>query len=175
MCYTDDAGRQQRFQYTYKVKHGEVEKVVCTECSASIHGIGTKRVRRIAEQFTQGLTPKDNRGRHENNRKLSGEIQEKVDDHLRSFPYRVSHYGGHGNKRRYLSSELSVLRMYNLFIEKFYPGHYAEIKAGKDPQKLDCEVKYRYYHNYYKVYFNYGFGRPKTDICHNLRRIRSKY
>ena len=37
--------------------------------------------------------------------------------------------------------------MYNLFIEKFYPGHYAEIKAHKDPQKLDGEVKYCYYYN----------------------------
>ena len=131
MCYTDDAGRQQRFQYTYKVKHGEVEKVVCREAFASIHGIGTKRVRRMAEQFAHGLTPKDNRGRHGNQRKLSGEIQEKVDDQLRRFPCRVSHYGGHGNKHRYLSSDLSVLRMYNLFLENFYPGYYAEKKPAK--------------------------------------------
>ena len=81
------------------------------------------------------------------------------------FPYRVSHYGGHGNKRRYLSADLNVLQMYTMFLSKHYPEYYTEYKAGKDPQKLQCDVKYRYYFNYYKENLNYGFGRPKTDIC----------
>ena len=55
--------------------------------------------------------------------------------------------------------------MYIMFLEKYYPEQYAEYKAGKDFKKLTCEVKYRYYYNYYKQNFNYGFGRPRTDIC----------
>ena len=70
-------------------------------------------------------------------------IKLKIDAHITTFPYRISHYGGHGNKRRYISADRDVLQMYAMFLDKRYPEHYVEYKTGKDPQKLDCEVKYR--------------------------------
>ena len=48
----------------------------------------------------------------------------------------VSHYGGHGNKSRYLTAELNVLRMYPMLLDEHYPEHYVEYKSGKDVQKL---------------------------------------
>ena len=56
------------------------------------------------------------------------------------------------------------LRMYTMFLDKHYPEHYAEYKAGKDQQKSDNEVKYQNHFNY-KENFSYGFGSPKTEIC----------
>ena len=130
-----------------------------------MHGIEVKRVGRVAQLTAHGITPNDKRGKHGKQDTKTDDIRLKIDAHISSFPYRVSHYGGYGNKRRYLSADLNVLKMYAMFLSKHYPEHYAEFKAGKDPQKLQCEVKYRYYFNYYKENFNYGFGRPKTDIC----------
>ena len=165
MYIGDVSHHQQDYQYTYKIKCGEFEKVVCREGFASLHGIGVKRVRRVAQLTAHGTTPNDKRGKHSKQATKSDDIKLKIDAHITSFPYRVSHYGGHGNKRRYLSADLNVLKMFTMFLSKHYPEYYAEYKAGKDPQKLQCDVKYRYYFNYYKENFNYGFGRPKTDIC----------
>ena len=84
---------------------------------------------------------------------------------LRAFHTVSPHHEGHGNERRYLSADLNVLKMYTMLLSKHYSKHYAEYKAGKDPHKLQCDVKYRYYCNYYKENFNYCFGRPKAEIC----------
>ena len=137
---------------------------MCREGFASLHGIGVKRFRRIAQLTAHWTTPKDKRGKHGKQFTKSDDITLKIDAHITSFPYRISHYGGHGNKRRYVSADLNVLRLYTVFLDKCYPEHYAEYMAGKDPQKLDCEVKYGYYFYYYRENFNNGFGGPKTDI-----------
>ena len=165
MYIGDVSHHQQDYQYTYKIKCREFEKVVCRKGFASLHGIGVKRVRRVAQLTAHGTTPNDKRGKHGKQTTKSDDIKLKIDAHITSFPYRVSHYGGHENKRLCLSADLNVLKMYTMFLSKHYPEYYAEYKAGKDPQKLQCDVKYRYYFNYYKENFNYGFGRPKTDIC----------
>lgn len=148
------------------MKLAENVKAVCREAFASLHGVGTKRIRRVSLLMAQGTTPKDKRGKHNNHHFISDACRQKVDDHIRKFPFRVSHYAGHGNKRRYLSSELNILTMYTMFLEDFCPKHSELYKeAGEDPQKLDCEVKYRFYYDHYRANFNYGFGRPDSDLC----------
>ena len=132
---------EQRYQYHYKVKCGDVENVVCREAFASLHGIGTKRVRRVATCVAEGRTPKDQRGRHNNKRCISDDLRNMVDTHMRSFPFRVSHYAGHGNKRRYLSSELCITKMYTLLSQASYPGHYLLVQGGLDPKEVKCEIR----------------------------------
>ena len=142
LFYLRDIPHHQRdHQYTYKVKYGELEKGVCREGFASLHEIGAKRVRRMAQLIVHWNSPKYMREAWQQFTK-GHDIKLKIDAHITSFPYRISHYGGHGNKRRYVSADLSVLRMYTIFFVKHYPEQYVEYKAGKDPQKLDCEVKY---------------------------------
>ena len=165
---------QRSYQYYYKVKLGEEEKVVCREGFASLHGIGTKRVRRVAKHLSEGVTPKDKRGTHNNRNCIAEDLKQKVDTHIRSFPYCVSHYAGHGRKRRYLSSQLTVVKMYTLFLELQYPGKYAEYRAGTDVKKIDCEVKFRFYYDYFKQNFNYGFGRPRSDVCCECTELKLK-
>ena len=57
---------EQNNQYPYKVNCGDLENVMCHEAFASLRGIGTKRVRRVAMCGTEGHTPKDKRGMHNN-------------------------------------------------------------------------------------------------------------
>ena len=111
MYIGDVSHHQQDYQYTYKIKCGEFEKVVCREGFASLHGIGVKRVRRVAQLTAHGTTPNGKRGKHGKQATKSDDVKLKIDAHITSFPYRVSHYGGHGNKRRYLSADLNVLKM----------------------------------------------------------------
>ncbi|KAJ8273504.1 hypothetical protein GJAV_G00102330 [Gymnothorax javanicus] len=71
------ASHQQNHQFHYKVKLGEEEKIVCREGFASLHGVGTKRVRRVADHVAQGAAPKDKRGKHNNHRTIPDELREK--------------------------------------------------------------------------------------------------
>ena len=139
---------EQRYQYHYKVKCGDVEHVVCREAFASLHGIGSKRVRRAATCVAEGHTPKDQRGRHNNKRCISDDLRNMVDTHIISFPLRVSHYAGHGNKRRYLSSELCITKMYTLLLQASYPDHYLLVQGGLDPKEVKCEIRFRFYYDY---------------------------
>ena len=89
--------------------------MVRCEGFASLHGIGVKRVGRVAQLTAHGTTPNDKRGKHRKQDTESDDIRLKIDDHISNFPYQVSHYGGHRSKRRYLSADLNVLRMYTMF------------------------------------------------------------
>ena len=113
--------------------------VVCREAFASLHGIGTKRVRRVATCVAEGHTPKEQRGRHNNKRCVSDDLRNMVDTHMRSFPFRVSHYAGHGNKRRYLSSELCITKMYTLLLQASYPDHYLLVQGGLTQKRLNVK------------------------------------
>jgi len=65
----------------------------------------------------------DERGRHHNRpKKIPEEAKEKVREHIKSFPQRKSHYSQKDNrKRKYLSENLSISRMHDLYLEKYEP------------------------------------------------------
>ena len=157
------------------MKHGENETVVCREGFASLYGVGTKRVRRIGIAVFEGRSPTDQRGKHNNRpRAVSKDLKQLIEQHIRSFPFQVSHYGRERTKRRYLSSELSVRRMYISFLEKHFPDAYFQVRAGTEPKAVLCHVRHRMYFNYFKENFNYGFGRPRTDVCGTCAEMEVK-
>ncbi|KAJ4437621.1 hypothetical protein ANN_17766 [Periplaneta americana] len=75
------------------------KKVVCREAFASLHGIGVKRVRRITSLAAIGLTPQNRKGCH-NTRPtaININITERIEQHIRSFPVKVTHYGKRQNQ-----------------------------------------------------------------------------
>ena len=113
--------------------------------------------------------------KHDNRpRSLSEESSRLMDGHIRSFPYQVSHYGREHTKRRYLASELSVRHMYELFLQTHYPEAYIRVKSGAELEKVACQVRFKTYYNYFKDNFNYGFGRPRTDVCGTCAELQVK-
>lgn len=162
--------------YIYEVHIGEVVKRVCREGFASLHGIGTKRVRRVANLKAQGKLPKDHRGRHNNRaNKKNDQLVDLVKCHIESFPNDLSsHYGKTGMKKRYLSSQLNVLKMYILFLKLHFPEVYATINRPSDAKTVKAEVTYKYYLNYYQEHYNYPFGRPQTDVCSTCEGLKAK-
>lgn len=101
------------FNFHYEVHVGEVVKVVCREAFASLHGIGVKRIRRVAVLKAEARSPKDMRGQHQRSGNVKpDEIIESIDDHIKTFPNKVAHYEACGRKCKYLSSELSVRKMF---------------------------------------------------------------
>ena len=115
------------------------------------------RVRRLAFASSElTCAPVDQRGRHTNClRKLSDSTRQQINDHIRSFPVIKSHYSRskHSGCRKYLSPNLSVKQMHELYVQKFEKDH-------KNPL-----VSYIYYLAYFNKNFNICSGYLKSDTC----------
>lgn len=147
-----------------QVRSGDNEYVVCRVAFCSLFGISDKRLRRLTQHLAQNITsPVDKRGRHKKHFRISDEIREQIDAHIRSFPRRKSHYSRCDNiKRYYLSSDLSIKKMWLLYLQKFEPDQYLLVKGNKASKPL---VKYDFYREYFLTHFNMTFGFPRSDTC----------
>lgn len=66
---------------------------------------------------------------------------------------------------RYLSANLSIVKMYTSFLEKYYPSDFSLLLEGEDPNTLKCEVRYHFFLRHFRNNYNYKFGLPRKDIC----------
>ena len=141
------------------------EWIVCREAFINIHGITVGRVRHIDYFAKNSPTPPvDKRGKQPNPHAMKVDVKKQIHEHIKSFPTTESHYGrAHAAKgRKYLSSNLSVATMHELYLEKYEPEEYAKLQQGQKANPLE---KYDYYCEYFNTHFNLSFGTPKTDIC----------
>lgn len=91
----------------------------------------------------------DMRGKHGMQRKVDAEIATLIKEHIESFPAVESHYTRAKSQRLYLSSDLTITKMYNLFKER-HP---------------DLSVKEHMYRHIFCNNYNYSFHHPKKDTC----------
>jgi len=106
----------------YKVRINHVEKVVCKKSFCSFFGVGKSRVERIVKLLQKNIpSPVDRRGKHRNRGNAKDDqILFQIDTHIQSFPSRQSHYSRSKNDEvRYLSPDLNVSKMYNLYLMKY--------------------------------------------------------
>lgn len=79
-------------------------------------GIGERTVQYTLErQGNNSMT--DRRGRKKGYSKFSQEDKEYIRENIRSFPTVSSHYCRKNTQRRYLSKDLSIAKMYELYQE----------------------------------------------------------
>ena len=94
-----------------------------------------------------GVIATDQRGKGSNKRKWSDIVIQEVDDHINSFPHYESHYGRDHSSKKYLSSSLTLAKMYELY------------KEGRE-----SAVSRRIYEErFHKT--NLSFKHPKIDTC----------
>ena len=70
-----------------------------------------------------GIVEKDIRSTNSpGGRKLKEDVVNSIKDHIKSFPFMESHYSREKSKRKYLSSNMSLTKMYELYIlhQDFY-------------------------------------------------------
>lgn len=106
----------------YKVRINQIEKLVCKRAFCSFFGIGKGRVERITKLIQQNVpSPTDRRGKHRNRGNMKDEhILFQINTHIQSFPSRQSHYSRTKNDEvRYLSPDLSISKMYNLYLMEY--------------------------------------------------------
>lgn len=151
--------------YHYRVRvlqedEASIDVQICYKAFLSIHGITGRRVQTIQSSLKMsGFAPVDGRGKHSNRKHaLSKEIVELVMKHISSFKSRSSHYSMNKTKKIYLPEDLSVIKIYNMFKEK-YPV---------------CKISYDSYRDIFNKKFNIAFGYPRSDTCSFCDEINTK-
>lgn len=146
------------------------QAIICKKAFCSLHGISSNRVDRIAAHAAVNITsPPDLRGRHGKHRQVSEEIRAQIDEHIKSFPRRRSHYGRNDNaKKYYLSAELNISKMHMLYLQKYEPENFLVIESGRPCRPV---VKYDFYSLYFKTHYNISFGSPRVDTCETCDRL----
>ncbi|XP_054742561.1 uncharacterized protein LOC129247455 [Anastrepha obliqua] len=99
----------------------------------------------------------DMRGKHGMQRKVDEEIANLIKEHIESFPAVESHYTRAKSQRLYLSSDLTITKMYNLFKER-HP---------------DLSVKEHMYRHIFCNNYNYSFHHPKKDTCSTCEMFKN--
>lgn len=143
--------RQYSFKYFFTIKGEKIQ--VCKTLYLSTLGISQKPVYTAhnKKDVTNTATP-DLRGKSISSRRKPEGDADSARVHIKSFHAVESHYCRANTKRLYLGSNLSVAKMYNLYIEKCNAESISPVKKSL----------------YYKIFateFNLGFHIPKSDRC----------
>lgn len=104
------------------------------------------------------FTGNDQRGRHEPQNKTKPEVMETVKLHIESFPKMESHYCRKSTKREYLDPQLSINKMYELYVE--HCKQKAEETKIEEPVVSQITYRRIFCQNY-----NLSFFKPKKDQC----------
>ena len=169
--------------FVYSIVTSQNRKIiVCRQAFQSLHGIGYTRIKNLRK--STGACKPDQRGRHTiRPHKVQDRHLDNVRSHIKSFPRMASHYSRkENNKKRFLKEGLNVQRMYNLYLEKYEPTVFqnmkdlttASIEQAKPPQKIKPKVTYRRYLQVFNTEFNFGFGRPRSDTCARCEQLNLK-
>lgn len=115
---------------TITLKSAQKYITVCRSEFCSLHAIHKSRVLKISHaRASSCLLEKDTRGKHCNcPNKISNDLVASVDEHIKSFSARESHYSRNENKRKYLPADLTVKKMHTLYLEKYEPEQYRLLK-----------------------------------------------
>lgn len=125
---------QNSYKYkVIKITDTASEVQVCHKAILSLFGIKKGRLENIQKKLkSTGAAPIDQRGRHNNRpHALTDEQKEKIMTHIKSFKGRASHYSLKESRRIYLPEDLSVQKMWRMFLEKH-------------PEESICDETYRY-------------------------------
>lgn len=152
-------GKDKESRRTYsRIYHLDrnLEKIqVCQIMFLSTLDLTVKKVRIIVEKkrtSNSNICPDDARGKHTNHPKISEEEKNIIRRHIEMFPSFESHYSREQTAKKYLASDLSISKMYKLYVE--YCQDHSKIPRN--------EFMYR------KIFveeYNISFKKPYNDTC----------
>lgn len=147
--------------------------MVCRAALCAIHGVTKHRIVRIATALRNKTSaPPDMRGKHSSRpNKIPNNILCTIDNHIKSFPRRSSHYSREKNEgRTYLSSELNVSKMHSLYLQKYEIDIFEKLKRNEECKP---RVTYDFYFRRFCTNHNISFGSPRSDTCQTCDRLQN--
>lgn len=135
---------------------------VCRDFFLKTFDITDSRFKVVCKKIdSDGFVATDKRGRHQPKNKMPPESKHLVITHIQSFPRYKSHYSRSQNPNTsYLSPDLNVRKMYNLYTE-----------MCQEQNKIP--VKESYYRNIFNGEFNMRFHHPHSDTCNICDKLNN--
>ena len=174
------------FEYCLRDEKG-VDVKVCQKAFCGVHAFGPKRLRILRDKIVsadkESTIVWDKRGKHTEHQRVSDTVRNLIREHIRSFPARSSHYSRSDNSGRvYLSSELSIARLYRDFLEKHDPEFVRQQEENLERVISHSQVQelrkpiatLHFYHDIFVTEFNIYFGYPRSDTCDTCDSIKMK-
>lgn len=111
-----------------------------------------------------GLVQQDRRGKQTSSNKTPDETIESVKKHISSFPQYESHYSREKSKRKYMGTELTIEKMYELYTDDCN-------KKNIDPK---LRAKKWLYYDIFNKQFKLSFKPPEIDTCDTCDMFNAK-
>lgn len=147
---TNNEHSRKNFSFRYFFNKDEVKNRVCKKFYLGTLDISQKRVANYHKKAAQNVFI-DRRGVH-TKRSIPEETKAYIREHINSFPRMPSHYCRSNTKKEYLEAELTLARMYNLYVEKCQ-------------EESVVPAKSHLYRKIFNTEFNLDFHVPKKDRC----------
>nr|CAD7401757.1 unnamed protein product [Timema poppensis] len=133
---------------------------VCRSAFLTILQESRNRIQKLCHKYLElGITPPETRG-GPRKQVIYEKKRDAVKEFIKTFKPIQKHYSmGRKNNtiRQYLPSELSVNKMWKMYMEA-------------NPSK-DLQVQYEFFRNTFNENFNIGFDAPYTDKCSTCTRL----
>ena len=147
----ESSRRNKSLSYYLNIKDNRIQ--VCKKFFLNTFGISEKFIRNSLKMSEDGIVRQDNRGHHVTN--AESVKKDFLREHIKSFPVMPSHYCRSHSNKQFLSSDLSIRKMYELYTLA------SKNMFGNDYIPLS-EHTYRDVFNYE---FNLAFNKPLKDQC----------
>lgn len=132
---------------------------VCQVTFLNVLNIKRCRVQRVVENFMKtGKPPTENRGGDYKTKKYKDKTLAVI-AFLKTLKCDESHYCRGSSARQYLSSELSINKLYRIYNNQAVPN---------------LNVKRTFFWKIFSTKFNLGFGHPVTDACSTCIQLTLK-
>ncbi|KAJ4435948.1 hypothetical protein ANN_18571 [Periplaneta americana] len=123
---------------------------VCKKTLLDVFNISSRRVQTLQLKIKNNLDVSDMRGKHFNRpHAVTYDVKQLVRNHIESMPAEESHYSRSVSQKRYISLELSLEKMYDLF------------KETNPSVKCSRSI----YRDIFRSEFKLRFGAPRSDSC----------
>ena len=137
-------------------------KQVCKSFFLNTLNIGKKTIECSLKRKVHGsFAGTDRRGRHVPANKTDDLTMYHIKNHIESFPVVESHYTRKSTSRKFLSQDLSIRKMHELY------------EATCNENQLEA-VSEKVYRNVFCKEYNFSFHKPKKDTCQTCNTYNEK-
>jgi hypothetical protein len=148
---------KKNYSRKYGLKVSDRTTIVCQKYFCQLLSVSPGRINRILQgaRGNGGVPCQDKRGTHirSEGKLFTASVVDYIKQHILTFPVNESHYTrSHSDNRQYLAQDLTLAKMYHLYLEKC-------TEEGITAQK---EWVYRFIFN---TKFNLSFHPPRKDTC----------